>query len=417
MRLTDFSNALNLTCLTLLCILTQGCQTSSGKSRLTEMWSLDTSIALADACRQDLDPADPGHVQESIEQMGSCIQNLELASEWHRLVRARIVEQWPQDFIDTDKDNRACLESLTNSLLIRFASEAVNSCPKANLTSHSDTIAESVEQMKANACTALVGMTADGCFIQRDCNLASSKPEPGKQNRKDCRPLIQKIHKVKDPENKNLAWIDPFVIELTGNRSSARVTYGLPNCHGTAQAAAGNLLGDLFLEGISFARLHEKEICGSSVEAWFSKNKSKPLRDLQLNPGGLIINMNHRDCAEHDCGKVNLWIDHCEAEAGSESTDVPFAAGIFIDDMCVECWARMLEKKGFHRSRDAVAGATGKKIKPGCILTASDHSVYVVHESAGWCYSYEATSPYGPPQLRTAPCLAMQNRFENHFCP
>lgn len=406
MARTDCIKPRLLTGLVALCVTAQGCQSSERQSRLNEMWSLETSQALEEACRRELDPTLPEDVDLAIQKLGDCLQDRPLASQWQQLIEDRLVRNWPRDFIDIAPKNKYCLQSLTNSLIVRFSDTALESCIKSSVTPQHKNLSEAVVQMKSTSCNVLTGMTADGCFIQKNCREVSGDTHGENTRKKICHPLIQEIHKIKDPENKNLAWIDPFVIELTGNRSSARITYGIPNCHGTAQAAAGGLLGDLFLEGITFARLYEKEKCTPIVAKWFEDNKSKPLKDIEFDPGGLIINMNHQACTSSDCGVVNLWIDHCPSERKTAEAD--FDSGIFIDGMCVECWSKLLAEKGFRRDAGPV--------RPGCILTTSDHSVYVVHESAGWCFSYEATSPYGPPQLRTAPCLVMEGQFENRFC-
>jgi hypothetical protein len=51
------------------------------------------------------------------------------------------------------------------------------------------------------------------------------------------------------------------------------------------------------------------------------------------------------------------------------------------------------------------------------LLTQADHSVVVVLQSDHCCYFYEATSPFGPPQLRTKPCAVLWSGFERKWCP
>jgi hypothetical protein len=389
-----------------------GCRTTKPVYDQASLWTIETSKALDDACQRDEHTATSDDLGTDTDRLADCIEDEGLARRWVNAVQTRIENNWPLDYLAGPEDRKKCLQALTNGMMSRLASDMWDLCRKIGSTKAREALAAETSEMQSPLCSDLVRMTSDGCFIQAECPAPSSgygrSPSKVRKTRILCHEGVRKIHQVKDPQNQNLAWNDPFVIDLTGLQSYARVTYGAPNCHGTAQAVAGDILADLTLEGVQFARLYDEPVCGDAARNYLQENIGKPLGDLALTPGGLLINMVHGDCNAQQCGKVNLWVQNCD-DGKSRSTPTPFTSAVFIDDMCVECWGSRLSAKGLSK----IDGP----IKPGCILTTTDHSIFVVHRSAGFCFAYEATSPYGPPQLRASPCVAMENRFERHFCP
>lgn len=387
----------------------QGCRTTSNQISPAELWSLETSDALHEACRFDYFGASRKEIADSVDALATCIDDRPISTLWHQLIENRIQQNWPNDFAQGGTKNVACLESLTNGLIVGYSEAMTAFCRSSdNISMARKKISDAVFEMQSPDCADLVRMTAEGCFIRETCPSGGSGQHSKKRIATTvCHEGVQRIHKVKDPNNSNLAWNDPFVLELTGNRSSARITYGIPNCHGTAQAAAGNLLSDLKLEAVGFARTADEALCGKSAADFLADNREKPLTAIDLQPGGVLINMNHKDCTATDCGTVKLWIDTCNI--GKPGFTRPFDAGVFIDGMCVDCWGKILESRGLKSDPNG-------EIRPGCILTTYDHSVFMVERSAGWCFTYEATSPYGPPQLRANPCLALEQKFGHHYC-
>jgi hypothetical protein len=221
-----------------------------------------------------------------------------------------------------------------------------------------------------------------------------------------CSAEIQNIHGIKDPSQESLLYNYSYVAELTGNESSKRITYGPPNCHGVAQAAAGGILDDLRLESVRHARLANENRCKEKVTSFFETHKHSPIAAIPMEPGGLIINMKYADCRQSDCGKVSLWVDDCSQER--------LELAVFIDGMCVDCWEQKLLSRGLKRQP---THPSGRQLIPGCILTTQDHSVMIIEQSAGMCFFYEATSPYGPPQVRAVPCPVLNQKFSRQYCP
>ena len=387
----------------------QGCRTTSPKMNNADILSLETSDALRESCRFDYFGASRKEVTDAMDALADCVDDRVISIRWHQLIENRIEQNWPDDFAAGGSKNVACLESLTNGLIVRYSDAMTSFCRSSDSTSAArKNISDAVFEMQSPDCSDLVRMTAEGCFIRETCPPGGSGYHSKKRVATTvCHEGVQRIHKVKDPKNSNLAWNDPFVLELTAGQSSARITYGIPNCHGTAQAAAGDLLSDLKLEAVGFARIADEQACGKSAADFLADNREKPLTAVDLHPGGILINMNHKDCTATDCGTVKLWVDACHI--GKPEYTRPFDAGVFIDGMCVDCWGKMLEARGLVSDPDG-------GIRPGCILTTYDHSVFMVDRSAGWCFTYEATSPYGPPQLRAGPCLALEQKFKHRYC-
>lgn len=415
MRLTDRHQICSyLLAATLLSMW--GCRTAGPSLSVADLWSIETSKALDDACRRDDYTATAAEVTDEAKGLGKCINDPALARRWMNAVQTRIENNWPTDYPALGAEKVKCLEGLTNGVMARLGARMRDFCKKRGSDATRQMIASETSEFQDPKCTDLVRMTPEGCFVEAECpsassNSVSARTKPRK-TRVMCHDGVKKIHRIKDPKNQNLAWNEPFAIELSGLQSYAHVTYGPPNCHGTAQAVAGELLGDLQLEDVMFARLADEPRCGKQAREFVAANKDKKIAELALNPGGLLINMKHEDCTASQCGKVQLWVDHCVDGAMADQTrssTQPFESAVFIEDMCVECWAGILAKKGLIR--------TDESARPGCIFTTYDHSVFIVHRSAGFCFAYEATSPYGPPQLRASPCRLLDERFKNHFCP
>jgi len=419
MRLTDRARTLVVPAAIVVASVTTlaGCRTTSDPGRsAADLWSLETSDALRQACKFDYYGEDRAALADSIKNLGRCVEDQTIAKRWHLLVENRVRQNWPRDFAEGDDKNTACLERLTTGLVVRYGQDMTTRCRAfPDVAQARQLISDSVSEMQSPDCSDLTAMDPDGCFVRQACPLDANGMNTGNRaTSRFCHPGIQRIHKVKDPSNTNLAWNNPFVIEMTGNQSSARITFGMPNCHGTAQAAAGDLLADLRLQKVEFARTSDESVCGPAARQFLADNSDKPVSAMDLRPGGILINMKHSDCAPTDCGTAKLWVETCHAADSADSANMapprPFDAGVFVDDMCVECWGKMLADHGLREDPDHA-------IRPGCILTTSDHSVFMVQRSAGWCFTYEATSPYGPPQLRANPCAWLEQKFSHHYCP
>lgn len=397
--------------------ITTSCRTAPRQVPAAELWSLETNEALRQACKFDYYGEGREAVTESIEAMTRCIDDQPTATRWHLLVENRIRQNWPADFLAGGEKNATCLDRLTNGLVARYGEDMTRLCrTQDDINKSRELISDSVFEMQSPDCSDLTRMNDAGCFVRETCPTGSRARGPAKRLKSVmCHEGVRRIHKVKDPANTNLAWNDPFVIELTGNQSSARITYGMPNCHGTAQAAAGDFLSQLRLERVDFARTSDEASCGKPAREFLAANIDKPVSAIDMHPGGILINMKHKDCLPTECGTVKLWVDECHV--GKPDAKRPFDSGVFIDGMCVGCWGKLLADHGLQENMGGPDSPTRPQVRPGCVLTTADHSVFMVHRSAGWCFTYEATSPYGPPQLRSSPCVWLEQKFNRQYCP
>lgn len=326
--------------------------------------------------------------------------------------------RWPQDFLaKSPAENTTCLTNLTYSDQESFYFNLNQLCKRTDIKSMAPFLTLPKTPHTGNGCWELTGMTGEGCFIAEPCvgTRADLKFLPLQPPRKGivstpvtlCNAEIQKIHHVKDPTNSNLLYNKPFTIELCANQLYKVATYGAPNCHGTAQAVIGSPLRKLEMKGVQYRSLADEKICASLAQRTLASKRPATVESLALNPGGLLINMNHElSCSDTDCGEANLYVDSCTPDSMQALT--------FVDKMCINCWARMLNSAGL---KELGANATPKDLQPGCLLTQSDHSVVMALQSEQYCYFYEATSPYGPPQLRVKHCSNVWSQFERKWCP
>jgi hypothetical protein len=260
-------------------------------------------------------------------------------------------------------------------------------------------------------------MTSDGCFEAEPCvgtnadlkYLPLASPRSGLVTGKVtlCNAAIQKIHHVKDPANTTYLYNNPFAIELSNGDMHNPGNYAAINCHGTAQAIIGGPLSSIEMTKVQYRALADKNVCNDLALRTLDSKHPATVSSLPLNPGGLLINMNHSPtCPASDCGTSSLYVDSC--------TSNDLQAFTFVNGLCIQCWSRLIEDAGLKPLGPSSVPAD---IKSGCLLTQADHSVVTVLQSQDLCYFYEATSPYGPPQLRVKPCAALWNLFERKWCP
>ncbi len=378
----------------------------------SDLLTVQTSAALEESCRREISTADVEELKDAESSLGRCTGSMPAVQAWSKKTQERIKSNWPKDFIASGPGGISCLNRLTQGALVRYLSDLLQACEHGDSARKLEISAVAADS-QTDVCYDIVSMTADGCFVVRGCNggLLDSKTfsNTSVMSRKElilCSERIQKIHRIKDPDQSSLLYNYSYVSELTGNQSSNRITYGPPNCHGTAQAAAGGVFDDLRLESTQHARLANQGKCDEAVNKFFDDYKSTAISQIPMQPGGIMVNMKYESCKADDCGRVNLWVEDCKAEK--------LELAVFIDGMCVDCWENKLAVKGFKRQATSYSG---KQFVPGCILTANDHSVMVLGQSRGMCFFYEATSPYGPPQIRSVPCPVLNHKFSRQYCP
>jgi hypothetical protein len=396
-----------LALLELLC----ACRHSS-QGQLSELLSMETSAALEEACRRDSVTADTDYLLDIQNELGACLGSSDQVKSWSVRMMARMESNWPKDFQGRGDSARKCLHRLTLGAQSRYLETLMDACRGGDAARRRELLAVLAEK-QIDPCFEITSMTSEGCFVARGCEGKSIKPQDfGLRDSKPqqqiilCSERIQRIHGIKDPSRANLLYNYSYVSELTGNQSSNRITYGPPNCHGVAQAAAGGVLDDLRLETVQHARLANQARCEAQVSRFFKEHASRPISDIPMSPGGVMINMTYDGCSESDCGRVALWVEDCKTES--------LELSVFIDGMCVNCWEKKLALKNL---KPQPSYYSGKQLIPGCILTTQDHSVMVVARSQGMCFFYEATSPYGPPQIRAVPCPVVNHKFTRQYCP
>lgn len=251
------------------------------------------------------------------------------------------------------------------------------------------------------ACRRLRRMDADQCFVESPCDDSSAAAE-----RAICNPRVQAIHRLKDPTRANTPFNYAFAQLLSGGQASARITYGAANCHGTAQALAGGLFEDMPVRGLTFHGSAVEEQCGAKAAAALAAAKEKTGRYLPIDKGGYVVNMNHdSQCPATACGEASFHTFSC--------SDGWLNSHVFIDGMCISCWDAILQRAGF---KPLPVDETWTALRPGCVLTAKDHTVTIVYENDGLCYVYESLSPFAPPQLNVADCPTLFASFPRRWC-
>src|SRR5690606_7445673 len=105
-------------------------------------------------------------------------------------------------------------------------------------------------------------------------------------------------------------------------------------------------------------------------------------------------------------GDPTFFVNGCD--------DGKMRAHIFYQGMCINRWDELLADAGLKALPD---DARWTDLKPGCVMTTSDHSISFVMQSDLWCYYYEATTPFGPPLLRVESCPLLYDKFERRYCP
>jgi hypothetical protein len=387
-----------------------GCKTLVHRNA-SQMLTMETSAALEEACRYDGVTAEDSDLRAEEQRLGVCLGSQLSARTWSTKIFDRFRRNWPKDFASRGQKALTCLTNLTRGAVLRYLDDLSRACERGEYRPRE--ILAAITEEYADPCFDFVRMTANGCFVVRSCSDKKIDPTMfGLTNAVAsaevvlCNDRIQKIHGIKDPTKNSLLYNYSYVSELTGNQSQNRITYGPPNCHGTVQAAAGGVFDDLKLETIQYARLYNRSQCETAVNQFFESHRDNPISKIPMSPGGVIVNMKYDSCQKQDCGKVALWVDDCS----SNKLDL----AVFIDGMCIECWEEKLSGKGLVKHLN---DSRGKHLIPGSVLTQRDHSVIVLAQSQGMCFYYEATSPYGPPQLRTAPCSVLNHRFSGQYCP
>lgn len=386
------------------------CRTSSTE-QISDLRTMETSEALDAACQQETLSAELSDVAAYESILGQCLGSEESVRFWTTSVLDRMKNQWPKDYLAKGGHAQQCLEKLTYGTVLRYLELLSDAC-QAKPESRAEILGSMKLDHKNTSCFDFVRMTADGCFVVEACQQQNLQPKdfgPGLASDTTrivaCSESIQKIHKVKDPNNDNLLYNFAFVSELTGKQSYKRTTYGPPNCHGTAQAVVGGLLEDIKLNGYIHARTANESRCKAAVEEYLTQNRDKPISQLPMSPGGLLVNMKHEQCTEADCGDAKLWVDDCDSQK--------LELAVFIDGMCIACWEKKLAAKGFAKQ---TTNYVGSQLKAGCVLTTNDHSVVILGQSRGMCFYYEATSPFGPPQVRATPCVVLNDQFLGQYC-
>ena len=173
-----------------------------------------------------------------------------------------------------------------------------------------------------------------------------------------------------------------------------------PNCHGTAARIHGIDLEPL----VTCRPLRSGRTRAARARCPTDCNGKDP-RAADLEVEGFMVNMEHDDTAagaEERCGEPMYTVTGCLPRP---------RAVLWLHGMTRQCFQRELRKIGL-----APVEKTAPLV-PGCVLTASDHTLTVVERDGPMCQIYEKTTPYGISWYRWEPCCALTARFDSHLLP
>jgi hypothetical protein len=419
-----------------------GCRTTEPNKDESQLRTDETRKVLFDFCKMH-------EAEESLEEITNsicrCVEgkpNSEISLEekdlacgpegtvqsWIDDVRYTLSMEGQAAITDTAQSklsakDHQCLQQLVDFNLELYADTLLRTC-KDQSTKSFLSMLRRPDSSEPQKCWRLLRVSEDGCFLASPCkgsgsselgalpilsqDLGSTLVDEGKTV-KLCHANIQKIHALKDPDNAEGEYNLSFANFLTFGRSAPNVSFRPANCHGTAQAVIGGFLDKTPITAIDFHGPHVKEECGTAGAKIFETRKGSnqtTAGDFPIELGGHVINMNHdASCSAEDCGTASFFV----AECGD-----PMIAYAFHEGMCINCWEKQLNDHGL--SKVPVDG-DWRDLVPGCVLTTSDHSVAIVMENQGYCYYYEATTPYGPPLLRVDTCPMVYKKFDRKWCP
>jgi len=268
---------------------------------------------------------------------------------------------------------------------------------------------------RPESCWALTTIRPDGCVV-------ASYQGPGTGNFADlpanlsgqgneavlCHPGLSSIHRLKDPLEQNQAFQSPQKNLIFHGRLNQHVTYGPANCHGTAAAIIGPVLPEVEVEGITYHSQVVEAQCSAQAKQTFDRARRgrQKVTIADLGEMQISINMLHGGCQSDQCGTTKLSVFSCDGGK--------LIASAFIEGMCEDCWVNHIKRRGYV---ELGAQSSWQDFAPGCVLTDNDHSITLLMQSCGWCYYYESTSPFGPPQLRMDLCPALHSKFARKLCP
>jgi hypothetical protein len=230
-----------------------------------------------------------------------------------------------------------------------------------------------------------------------------------------CHARIQAIHRLKDPDDAERPYNLAFANLLGFGRSAPQRSFQAANCHGTAQAVVGGFLDALPVTEMIYNGPYVERDCKALAEPAFAAvqqaaqaaGRTPRAADYPIADGGHVINMVHDDaCDPSDTGNPKFYVGSCE--------EGRLRAHIQYYGMCINRWKNLLAGAGLT---ELPANASWTELKPGCVMTANDHSISLVMQNDLWCYYYEATTPYGPPLLRVESCPMLHQRFPRRYCP
>lgn len=316
--------------------------------------------------------------------------------------------------------DKACIDLLRERRELLFYSDLNRRCPAAPIETLDQAHFPQGFINQPNACWRVTGMTTDGCLKTKSCtgdpahlNYLSitglTTPKLAKEATL-CNANLQKTHKMKDPLKINANHHRPYTQWhlLHPVAPHAGGEYRQPNCHGTAASVAG-ILGDTEVPGLGKTIAYEST-CRPVLQDLYDKAKEKKggiptADDLNLSDG-IAVNMVYSGCGPNDCGRVEIQSLWCTKERTRAYT--------FISGMCISCWDRKLQAKGYE---SLPATSDWLRLGPGCLMTQADHTITIALASNGMCHYYEAPNAGGPPQILVQDCASLFTRFPHRWCP
>lgn len=282
-----------------------------------------------------------------------------------------------------------------------------------------ETILTQWKDLDPKSCWRYRRIDVDGCIVAEPCtreganldalSLKGSHSGIHRGSVRLCNKALSSIHRIKDPLGTTVPLSDPLAYFATSTYFPTG-EYGFPNCHGTALALQNGYLNDLPLQGVAFRNSgpHSPACEHKAAELRAElKAAQKSIGDMIGRTKGVGISlMTYDHCGPDDCGTANLHFDQCDANESQLFVDVR--------GLCVTCWEKQIAAHGIHKFSNAEGP---DRLRPGCFMNVADHTTTVVGRFGNMCYTYEATTPWGPPILSVNTCLGLWSSFDRHYCP
>ena len=144
-----------------------GCKTSAHRNA-SQMLTMETSVALEEACRYDGVTAEASDLHAEEQRLGECLGSQSSARIWSTKIFDRFRRNWPEDFAARGQKALTCLTNLTRGAVLRYLDDLSRECERGEYRPRE--ILAAITEEYADPCFDFVRMTANGCFVVRSCS-------------------------------------------------------------------------------------------------------------------------------------------------------------------------------------------------------------------------------------------------------